>query len=496
TYQWRKGGNNLSDAGSISGTTTTSLVITGVTTSDAGSYDVVVTNAAGSTPSSAATLTVNQLPQTITFAALADRAYTSTPFSLSASAGSGLPVTFSILSGPALLSGSSLTLTGTGTVTVRAAQSGDATYSAAVNVDRSFVVSQATAIVTLGDLGATYSGAPHSATATTSPAGLAVSFTYDGSATAPTDAGSYAVVGTINDALYQGTASGTLTIGRAAATVTLGSLAHTYDGTAKSATATTNPAGLTVGFTYDGGGIVPTNAGSYAIVGTISHANHQGSAGGTLVIAKADQTISFTGPANQTYHATPITLSATASSGLTVSFAAMAGPASVTGSSLTLTGAGLVTVRASQAGDANRNAAPDVDQSFTVAGTFASWAQSRFTGSELLDANRSGPNAVYGLDGLPNLVKYALGLEPKQNVTTGLPEVSVVGSDWVYTYTRPASVTDVAIAVEVSTNLSTWTSTGVTHEFVSTSGGTETWRATYPLASASNAFFRLKVTRP
>ena len=231
------------------------------------------------------------------------------------------------------------------------------------------------------------------------------------------------------------------------------------------------------------------------MVATISDTLYQGLVTGTLVIAKADQTISFTGPASQPFSATPIALSATATSGLTVTFAVTAGPASVSGTTLTLTSAGAVTVRASQGGDANRNAAPDVDQTFTVTANFGSWAQGKFTAAELLDPNISGPNAVYGQDGLPNLVKYALGLEPKQNITTGLPDVGVQGTDWVYTYTRPDDTTDVTYAVEVSTDLVNWSSAGVTHEIVSSSGGTETWHGRYPLASASNVFFRLVVTR-
>jgi sugar lactone lactonase YvrE len=129
------------------------------------------------------------------------------------------------------------------------------------------------------------------------------------------------------------------------------------------------------------------------------------------------------------------------------------------------------------------------------AGNFASWQQSKFTAGELLDANISGPNAVFGLDGLSNLIKYALGLEPRTNITTGLPAVTVVSSDWVFTYVRSAGLTDITYAVQVSTDLTTWTTVGVTHELVSGSGGLETWRGRYPLASATNAFFRLNVTQ-
>ena len=64
------------------------------------------------------------------------------PFPLTATADSGLPVSFSV-TGPATLSGNMLTLTGWGTVTVTAAQPGNNTYSAAADVARSFVVSPA-----------------------------------------------------------------------------------------------------------------------------------------------------------------------------------------------------------------------------------------------------------------------------------------------------------------------------------------------------------------
>ena len=49
----------------------------------------------------------------------------------------------------------------------------------------------------------------------------------------PTNAGSYTVIGTINDANYQGSATNTLVISQATGAVTLGSLSQTYNGTAK-----------------------------------------------------------------------------------------------------------------------------------------------------------------------------------------------------------------------------------------------------------------------
>jgi len=73
-------------------------------------------------------------------------------------------------------------------------------------------VNPAAASVTLSDLERAYTGAPLAPAVTVSPPLLAVDLTYDGSATAPSAVGSYAVVATVDDANYTGSASGTFTI--------------------------------------------------------------------------------------------------------------------------------------------------------------------------------------------------------------------------------------------------------------------------------------------
>ena len=100
---------------------------------------------------------------------------------------------------------------GTHTLHVDFTPDDTANYSAA-SKDVTIQVTQANATVTLGNLNQTYDGTPKSATATTDPTGLTVDMTYEGSATPPTDVGSYAVVATVNNSNYAGTASGTLVI--------------------------------------------------------------------------------------------------------------------------------------------------------------------------------------------------------------------------------------------------------------------------------------------
>ncbi|HEY3319305.1 MAG TPA: LamG-like jellyroll fold domain-containing protein [Planctomycetota bacterium] len=165
---------------------------------------------------------ISQVQQTIDFAAIADRVYTNSPLGLTATSSTGLPVTFSVVSGPATLNGNVLNITGPGSITVRATQAGEGVYMAAF-ADRTFV-------------------------------------------------------------------------------------------------------------------------------------------------AKDTQTIAFNALSDKLTTDAPFALSATASSGLAVSFSIVSGPATLDGSTLTLTGAGKVTVRASQAGNATYVAAPLLDRSFNVYG--------------------------------------------------------------------------------------------------------------------------------
>ncbi len=79
----------------------------------------------------------------------------------------------------------------------------------------------------------------------------------------------------------------TLVVVQAAASVRLGALAHVYDGTAKPVTVATEPPGLTVAVSYNGQPEAPALAGTYAVAAAVQDALYQGSAGATLVIAKA-----------------------------------------------------------------------------------------------------------------------------------------------------------------------------------------------------------------
>ncbi len=379
SFQWRR--NGVAITGNPSATTAT-FSFASATAADAASYDCVVTNPFGSTTSSAATLATTKIAAGIALDGLV-ATYDGTPhlatvatspaglgFTLTYDGGATAPTNAGSYAVVATVDDPDYVGTASGTLSIAKAVAGvslgglshtydgaakfasagtnpgglgviltyDGNATAPVNAgsyavvavvnDANYVgtasgtltIAKAVANVTLGGLNQTYDGAAKSASATTNPAGLAVGLSYDGGAALPVNAGSYLVVGTINEANYVGLASGTLTIAKETAGVTLANLAQTYDGAPKPVTATTSPAGLTVGFTYDGNTATPTNAGSYAVVGTVNDANYVGTATGTLVIAQATAPVTL-GGLNQTYDGAPKLASAvTSPAGLTVDF--------------------------------------------------------------------------------------------------------------------------------------------------------------------------------
>jgi hypothetical protein len=128
--------------------TSTTAVPTG--TAGSQSYMVTATDCAGNVSAQfTVSYTVSQASQTITFGALSNQVYGSAPFTVSATASSGLPVSFaSMTTSVCTVSTSTVTLLAGGTCTIQATQAGNTNYAAATPVMQSFTVTPASQAIT------------------------------------------------------------------------------------------------------------------------------------------------------------------------------------------------------------------------------------------------------------------------------------------------------------------------------------------------------------
>ena len=182
----------------------------------------------GASTSAASSITVNAATQTITFAPIASQAYGSAPFAVTAtsSLGSSYPVTITVQSGPAVINGGVLTVTGAGTVVLQAAQAGNTDYSAAT-ATQSFQVTPAPLTVTANNATRMFGTAnpAFSGTITGAVGSDSFSESFTTTATATSNVGSYPIVPAVTGAqLANYTVSivnGTLTVTGVATTTTL-----------------------------------------------------------------------------------------------------------------------------------------------------------------------------------------------------------------------------------------------------------------------------------
>jgi hypothetical protein len=329
--------------------------------------------------------------QSITFGSLSYRTFSSPPFELAATASSGLPVSYRVVSGPVSISGNLVTITGVGSVMIEATQAGDATYNAAAPVQRGFTVGKAAQSITFPTPpNKTFGDPPFQLTATAS-SGLPVQYrVVSGPATVSGSTVTLNGTGTITieasqpgDANYSAAFSLTRNFTVAASSGIRQSQVITFDalsprtfGDAPFSITATASSGLPVQFavisgpaTVSGNMITLTGAGSVTIEATQTgdaSFNAAAPASRSFTVAKAAQSISFGALPNRNVGDAPFNLAATASSGLPVSYSVISGPATVSGNTVTITGAGTVMIEATQAGSANFNAASPVSRSFTV----------------------------------------------------------------------------------------------------------------------------------
>jgi len=239
----------------------------------------------------------------------------------------------------------------------------------------SLTVNKATPVITWATPAAITYGTALSATQLDATASVAGTFVYTPPSGTVLAAGTQTLSVTFtptNTTDYaSATATVALTVKGAIPVITWAAPAAITYGTALSATQLDATASVAGTFVYTPASGTVLAAGTQTLSVTFTPTNTTGYSPATatvsLTVNKASQTISFTPPVSPvTVGVSPITLTATASSGLPVTFSVVSGPGTVSGSTLTITGVGTVVVAANQAGNTNYAAAPQVTQSVVV----------------------------------------------------------------------------------------------------------------------------------
>ena len=292
-----------------------------------GTYSVTATAYGTFVGSQVLQWTITPAPQSVTFPNPGNQ-YTTSIVTLSATASSGLPVTFSIQSGPGSASGNTLTFSAAGSVVVRAYQAGNQDYQASYQDDTINVSALIPATYTLAQSALHYTGSTLTPTIVPSPAG----------------ATTYTVTGT-------------------SSATAIGSYTMTVQAT-----------------------------GSYTGTSVLNWS-----------IASGTQTISFTNPGTPKTYGDVLTLTASATSGLPVSFRMDSGTGTFSGAQLnilTLTSAGSSTVTAYQNGNINYASAASVSYPITVSkatpvGTFSARTLSPANGASGYIVTATDLNATF-----------------------------------------------------------------------------------------------------
>jgi hypothetical protein len=132
---------------------------------------------------------------------------------------------------------------------------------------------------------------------------------------------------------------------------------------------------------------------------------------------------------------------------------------------------------------------------------FTAFRSQYFTADQLTDPAVSGATATPMRDGMGNLLKYGLGLDPTQAAAmTGLPVIGTSGGALTITFIRLRDVADIIYTVEVSDDLQTWHSGPDYTEQTTVTGLDEFYdqvvvRDLTASSGATKRFIRLKITQ-
>ncbi|MGA8529016.1 MAG: immunoglobulin domain-containing protein [Acidobacteriaceae bacterium] len=374
SYQWYQSGTL------ISGATSATLIIPATSVAQSGSvYTVTVTNSIGATTSTVATLTVNPEASNLAFNAVASVTYGTAPFPVSTTSASNGTIAYSVVSGPARISGNTVTLTGTGTVVLEASQGASGNYAAAT-VETSFTVSPGNPNLAFTPVGnKVYGSTPFPVSATSASNGAITYSVVSGPATISSNTVTVTGTGPVVLEASQAatsdytaaTTTTTFSVGGETPTLTFAAIpAETYGNAPFPVSATSASPGAVTYSVVSGPATVSGNTVTLTGTGTVVLQASQAASGNyvaatqttSFTVSPATPTLTFAPIPPETYGNAPFQVSATSASGGVVTYSVLSGPATIVGNTVTLTGVGTpagtpVVLEASQAATANYTAA-------------------------------------------------------------------------------------------------------------------------------------------
>ncbi|MBJ6723318.1 MBG domain-containing protein [Geomesophilobacter sediminis] len=348
------------------------------------------TNVMGTAYGNDVPFTTKRLDQTTDFPPLPTKTYGDPDFPPGGTSTSGLPVTYTS-SDPtvATVVGDGIHITGAGTTTITASQGGNGTYNPAGDIPRSFTVNKAPLTVRADDKTRAYRTANPALTATYTGFVLGEGMgAISGACTLQTDAAELSPVASYDIVTGLGSLTarnytfilqnGRLNVIKSCQEIVFPPLQDRTYGDPPFQIVALACSGLNLTFASSSTNVVRINGNVITIVGAGSAtvtASQTGSgdvtpapdASQTIVVHKGGQQITFSTPGQKVMGDPPFPISATASSGLPITFRSLNPEvATVAGKVVTLTGVGTAVLTATQAGDGNYEPALAVSQPLTV----------------------------------------------------------------------------------------------------------------------------------
>ncbi len=336
-------------------------------------YTLTSRNAYG-TSTATTTVTVQATASAgLSFVPIPDKTIGAMPFTVWASSASTGAITYSVVGGPATISGNLVTLIGIGTVTLQASQAAAGSYAAAT-ATVSFNVVSATSTLQFAPISnQTFGAAPFPVSASSQSSGVVTYSIVSGPATIAGNVVSVNGVGTVTVQAVQAaagsypSASATISfqVTPATPTLTFNAIAdQTYGAAPFAVTASSASTGAVAYAVVSGPATVAANVVTVTGTGTVSlQASQAPTTNYTAATANASFQVKSTAAAlqfapipDQTYGAPSFTVSATSLSAGAITYTILSGPATVSANVVTTSGVGTVLVQASQAAAGNYSA--------------------------------------------------------------------------------------------------------------------------------------------